>query len=318
MTRSLPRRSLLAGTTAVALAVVGCSNQDPLATGTPQPTAATAPADGTKVVVKVGSARFAESEIIAELYAQALEAEGVTVERNLQIGAREVYLGALDDGSVDLVPEYTGNLLAFWDPAAKARTPDEVNAALTEKAPDGVRVLTPSPAEDKDSYCVTADFAAKQQVASLADLAKVSGKLRLAGNPELAERPYGPKGLASVYGVPTDSIEFTPIDDGGGPLTVKALVDGDVDIADIYTTTPAIKEHNLVVLADPENLILPQHVVALVSYRVSAAVDAKLNEVSAQLTTDDLIAMNARSSGSEKASATTIAKDWLKEKGLID
>ncbi len=266
-----------------------------------------------KQTITVGSAAFAESEIIAEIYAQALEAEGYQVERKMQIGSREAYQGALTDGSIDLIPEYSGNLLQYFDAGNAAATEEEIVAALPAVLPENLRVLEAAEAQNRDSWTVSAEFSEANQIISLVDLADYEGPLRLAGNPTLAERPYGPKGLVEFYGVKEDQITFTPIDDAGGPLTVKALLDGDVDMANIYTTTPAIKTENLVVLADPENMILPQQVLPLVSDRVPAEVDEILNRVSAKLTTDELIAMNIRSQGEEKAAPSVIAKDWLAE-----
>jgi len=302
------------GIAAVAALLAGCSNADPMADPTAEDTAGGETSSST---VRVGSAGFPEAEIIAELYAQALEADGVTVERNMQIGSRESYIAALEDGSVDLLPEYTGNLLQFWDSEATAKTPEEVLSSLREAVPEGMRILEPSSAENKDTYVVTAKFSTDNGVTSLADLAGYDGPLRIAANPELPERPFGPVGLTGIYGVPAGNIEFTPIDDGGGPLTVQALTDGDVDMANIYSTTPAITDEALVMLEDPENMIVPQQVFPLVSDRVPDSADERLNAVSDALTTDDLIAMNARNQGDEKASPSTIAADWLKEKGLI-
>ena len=303
---------LLAAGAALLMALAGCATSNP--TAAPSTGAVTSAAAGT---IKVGSANFPESEIIAEAYAQALEAKGVKVERHMQIGARDIYIAALKDGSIDLVPEYTGNLLQYLDPATTAKTPAEVNAALAAASPQGFSTLTPAPAEDKDSYNVTEAFSEKNNITSLADLASYTGKLRVGGNPELAERPYGPKGLTTIYGVPADRITFTPISDAGGPLTVKALKDGDVDLADIYSTTPAIIENAFVTLEDPKNMIMSQNVVPMISDKVATAeVKQTLDAVSAELTTDDLLAMNARSQGAEKASPATIAKDWLKENEL--
>ncbi len=300
---------LLALAAALLLALAGC------ATSSPTSGSSTAAASGT---VRIGSANFPESEIIAELYAQALEAKGVKVDRHMQIGARDIYIGALKDGSIDLVPEYTGNLLQYFDAKTTATTPAEVDKALGTAAPSGLTVLTPAPAEDKDSYNVTKEFSDKNHITSLADLASYSGTLKVGGNPEMAERPYGPKGLTSVYGVPADRISFVAISDGGGPLTVKALKEGQVDLADIYSTTPAIKENGFVTLADPKNMIMPQNVVPLVTTTAATqTVRDTLDKVSAVLTTDDLLAMNSRNQGTEKASPAQVAKDWLKQKSLV-
>lgn len=292
-----------------ALALSACGSSETISGG--------GDSSGGDSTVKVGSAGFAESEIIAEIYAQALEAQGITVERTMQIGQRDVYISALEDGSIDLIPEYSGNLLQYYDDSSDASSSEEVFDALSEAVPEGFEVLDQAKAEDKDSYNVTKDFAEKYDLTSLADLANVDEKIVVGGNPELKERPYGPQGLTDVYGVPADNIEFTAINDSGGPLTVDALVNGTVNVADIFSTTPAIEDNGFVTLDDPENLILPQNVLPLInSDAASDEVVTALNAVSAKLTTEALISMNGRNQGEEKASPATIAKDWLAENGL--
>lgn len=304
-TTHISRRTLLGATLVAGLAA--CSSKDPLGS---QDSAS--PAAGS---VTVGSANFAESEIIAEVYAQALEASGVKVSRRMQIGARDVYIKALRDGSIDLVPEYSGNLLQFFQSSSTASDEAAVMAALRKAVPSGLAVGEPSQAQDADSWCVTSQFSTSHHVTSLADLARLDA-IKVGGNPELKERPYGPKGLTKVYGVPANRITFTALSDSSGPLTVKALTTGTVDLVDLYTTTPAIKEQNLVVLKDPKHLIVPQNVVPLMSSRVDSKARDTLAKVSKTLTTDDLISMNQRSQGDEKASASAIAKDWLSSKHL--
>ncbi|GGO88094.1 putative amino acid ABC transporter, substrate binding protein [Nocardioides phosphati] len=296
---------LVSGTAvaALALGLAGCGG-DPTA----------APSGGGGDTIVVGSAAFGESEILAEIYAQALEAKGVSAKTHLDIGAREAYVGAIKDGSIDLVPDYTGNLLLFLDPKATASAPDDVNAALTAALPKGLSVLTPSAAEDKDSLNVTAAFAAKHHVASIADLANVDG-LKLAANPEFKTRAYGLPGLAKVYGV--KDVAFTGISDGGGPATVKALTSGRVDVADIYSTTPAITANKLVTLEDPKHLIAAQNVVPLIRDEVaSAKVKEVLDAVSAKLTTEQLLKLNADLAGDSHPSPADVAKAWLKANDL--
>jgi osmoprotectant transport system substrate-binding protein len=296
-----------------ALTLAACSNADPI-TGSG---GGDDSGSGDKTIA-VGSAGFAESEIIAEIYAQALEANGYTVERTMQIGQRDAYVAALEDGSIDLVPDYTGNLLQFYDEGNEAVTSEEVYTALGEALPDGYEVLDQAAAEDKDSYNVTKEFADQYGLETLSDLAEIDGTIVIGGNPELAERPYGPTGLQEIYGVPADNIEFEPISDSGGPLTVEALLSGNVDLANIYTTTPAIADNELVTLEDPENMILPQNVVPLInSDSATDEVAEILNAVSAELTTEDLIELNSRNQGDEKASPDTLAGDWLADNALF-
>ncbi|MCW2831286.1 MAG: glycine/betaine transporter [Aeromicrobium sp.] len=268
--------------------------------------------DGT---VTIGSAGFPESEIIAEIYGQALAAKGIKVEQKPSIGEREVYFKALEDGSIDLVPDYTGNLLTYVDPETTAKTSEEIDEALDEKLPKGIEVLDASPAEDKDSYNVTPETSDKLGITTIADLKKIDG-LKLAGPPPLAERVYGVPGLEKVYGI--TGVKFTPIKDGGGPTTLKALLDGKADVVDIFTTTPSIADNKLVTLEDPENLIIPQNIVPLIAASASSdEVQAVLDKVSAALTTDDLVDLNRENGGDGKVSPQVLAKKWLTDKGLI-
>ncbi|KQS22436.1 ABC transporter substrate-binding protein [Frigoribacterium sp. Leaf186] len=289
------------------VALAGCSSSDPLSSGD-----SSASSDGDTLVI--GSQQYYSNEIIAELYAQALEAKGYTVDRQYQIGQREVYLPELESGKIDVFPEYTGNLLQYYDKEETAKSPEEVEAALAEALPDGLTALKAAEASDQDSYNVTKEFSEENDITSLADLKNYSGTLTLGAPPENAERPYGPPGLKSVYGVDVTS---TPIDDGGGPLTVKALTDGSVQLADIYTASPLIAENDLVTLDDPENMILPQNVVPIVSDKVDSDAQDVIDSVDAILSPSDLQELNSKSQ-TDKESSATIAKDYLTEKGLLD
>jgi len=308
----------LAATALLSLAACG---SDPTNTAgdptTPSSDTASAAAGGGSKPIVVGSASFGESEILAEIYAGALKAKGIDASTHLDIGAREAYIGALKDGSISLFPEYTGNLLTFLDPNATATAPEDVTAALgstlASKEPD-LKVLTPSAAEDKDSLNVTADFAAQNNVHSIADLKGIDG-LSLAANPEFKTRAYGLPGLEKLYGI--TGVKFTPISDGGGPATLKALTSGKVDVADIYSTTPSITANKLVTLEDPEHLIAAQNVVPLIrTDHDSSEVDTVLNAVSAKLTTQALLELNTTFSGADKPKAADVAAEWLKANGL--
>ena len=260
----------------------------------------------------VGSQDYYSNEIIAEAYAQALEGAGFTVERQLRIGQREVYMPEIEAGAIDVFPEYTGNLLQYLDQNASAHTSEEVYAALQTALPMGLRALDQAPAADQDSYVVTADFAAEHSLTSIGDLAG-AGTLTLGGNSELQTRPYGPMGLSQTYGV---TVGFTPIEDSGGPLTVKALKDGDIQLANIYSSDPALADGTLRVLDDPKGLFLASHVVPLASSRVNDEAAAVINRVSAAMDAEDLVEMN-RASTADQKSASQIAREWLISEGLL-
>ncbi len=160
---------------------------------------------------------------------------------------------------------------------------------------------------------MTKEFSEKNDVTSLADLKNVSEKLTVGANSEFQTRPYGPDGLKSVYGV---DVDFKAIEDSGGALTVKALKDGTVQLADIYTADPSIKANDLVSLKDPENLILPQNVIPVVSKKVDDKAAADIDKVNKVLTEAALIEVNSKSTV-DKEKASQIAKDFLSSKGLL-
>ena len=188
----------------------------------------------------------------------------------------------------------------------------QVYSALQTALPSGLRALEQAGATDQDSYVVTSDFAQAHSLTSIGDLAN-AGTLTLGGNSELRTRPYGPTGLSDVYGV---TVNFTPIEDSGGPLTVKALKDGDIQLANIYSSDPALADGTLTVLTDPKGLFLASHVVPLASSRVNDDATAVINRVSEALDAQDLIEMN-RASTVEQKSASQIAHDWLLSEGLL-
>jgi osmoprotectant transport system substrate-binding protein len=298
------RRSLAlaAGTVTALVALTACGGgSDPLEQDTGGDDT------GAPGSVVVGSQAYYSNEIVAEIYAQALEGAGLDVERNFSIGQRDAYMPALESGEVQVFPEYTGNLLQFFDPETTATTPDDVYAALTEALPDGLAVLDQSPATDQDSYNVTAEFAQANGVTTIGDLAGLDD-LTVGGPAELEHRPYGPQGLADVYGVDV-SFEAT------GDTTVQDLVAGTVDVANVFSADPRIQTEDLVTLEDPEGLFLASNVVPLVSADVADEVASVLDPVSAALTPEDLVDLNVQST-EEQRSTADIATDWLAENGI--
>ena len=257
--------------------------------------------------IVVGSQAYYSNEIIAEIYAQALENEGFTVERQYQIGQRDAYLPELESGAVDLFPEYTGNLLQYYAPDTSATQADDVYGELQDALPEGLTALAMSPATDQDSYNVTAEFAAANGLVSIADLASVDG-LILGGAPELEERPYGPTGLLEKYGV---TVSF----DATGDVTVEALLEGVVNVANVYSGDPRIAEFGLITLQDPEGLFLASNVVPIASREVAEDIARVIDPISAALTPEGLVALNLQST-KDKMSSADIARQWLEANGF--
>ncbi|HLS26395.1 MAG TPA: ABC transporter substrate-binding protein [Beutenbergiaceae bacterium] len=257
----------------------------------------------------VGSQDYYSNEIVAEIYAQALEAEGFEVSRNFSIGQRDAYIPALEAGEVDVFPEYTGNLLQFYDPDTEATASDDVYAELLEALPQELVALEQADATDQDSYNVTADFAAEYNLNAIGDLADVDGEVNLGGPPELEQRPYGPQGLQEIYGVEVSFIAT-------GDTTVQDLVAGTVDVANVFSADPRIQTEDLVTLEDTEGMFLASHVVPLVNAEVADDVAPIINAISASLTAEDLVAMNVQSTEDQQSSAD-IAAQWLADAGLV-
>jgi osmoprotectant transport system substrate-binding protein len=311
---TLTRRGLggLAAGVGLALALSACSSGNPLSS--PSASATGGATSGGSLVV--GSADFPESQIIAEIYAGALNAAGVTATTKPNIGSREIYFKAVQDGSVDVVPDYSGNLLSHVDAQAAEVTPEDVYKALPGKLPQGLAVLEPSKAEDKDAMVVTKATAEKYQLKSIEDLAKVCKDLTMAAPATFETRSYGFPGLKKNYNCELKALK--PFSDGGGNLTLQALLSDEVQVADIFTTTPSIADNDLVVLEDPKNNFKAQQVLPLYNdAKVTDKAKEALNNVSKTLTTDDLINLNRAVSGSQKQNAKDAAAAWLKDKGIV-
>lgn len=289
----MTRTTALAAALLTGLTLSACgSSGDPLDTspGGGDDAAPSSAAGGGAVTV--GSANFPENVLLAEIYAAALTEAGLDVDTRLNIGNRETYIQGLEDGSIDLIPEYTGNLTQYFNPEAEATDPEGVYAELQEVLPEGLTVLEKSDAEDKDSLVVTQETAEEYDLESIPDLEPVASELVIGGPPEFEERDFGLPGLERVYGLTFSS--FRPLA-AGSNLTAQSLVNGQVDAANIFSTDPSIVENDFVVLEDPESLFAAQNVVPLVSEDVvTDELTEALNEVSAELDTEELTDLLAR------------------------
>src|SRR5476649_1146612 len=245
------RIALALTASAAMLAVASCGSSDPLASG-----GSTSSAGGGTIVLR--SANFPENVLLAEIYAGALSAKGVKVDKKLNIGSREVYIPALRDGSIDLIPEYTGVLAQYFNKNAKATNADGVYAELKAAVPTTLTILDKSAAEDKDAVVVTKETATKLSLKSIGDLQSHAKGLTLGGPPEWKTRLTGVPGLKKFYNLSFKTFRAL---DTGGPLSVQALKNGQVDAVDLFTTDPSIADNGFVILDDPKSLFAAQNVV---------------------------------------------------------
>jgi osmoprotectant transport system substrate-binding protein len=286
--------------------LASCSNSDPL---------------GTEIrslrSIVVGSGDFPESQILAEIYAQALQANGFDVGRRLGIGSRETYIPALKDHSVDLVPEYIGNLLQYFEPKSTATMLDAVELELYKRLPGDLSVLTPSAASDTDTVTVTGQIAAAWHLKTIGDLAAHSSDVKFGAPSDFQARPSGLPGLKQKYGLTISPGNYLAIEDGGGAVTVRALVEGKVNAANIFSTSPAIPQDHLVVLEDPEHNFLAGNIVPLVnSQKKSDRLKDVLDAVSAKLTSAGVAALNAAVAGNSGVDPGQVARNWIRDNGF--
>ena len=272
----------------------------------------------------VGSANFPENALLAEIYAGALNGAGVDATTKLNIGSRETYIPGIKDGSIDVLPEYTGNLRLYFccpedgpagnvDKYAKATDPEGVFKELQAVVPDGMMVLPYAEAQDKDAVVVTQATADKYSLSSIADLAPVAGDLTLGGPPEWKTRFTGVPGLKKLYGV--EFGDFTETD-AGGPLALKALTDDRVQAANLFTTDPNIAADHLVPLDDPKSLFAAQNIVPLLRTDAdSPDVEKALNAVSDALDTATLGDLVTRVV-MDKEDPQDVAKQFLDDNNL--
>ncbi|MGK3949258.1 ABC transporter substrate-binding protein [Microbacterium sp. K2] len=290
---------------AAALALTACSSSNPL-----DEPSDSGESSGSGDTIVVGSQAYYSNEIIAEIYAQALEGAGFDVEKKLNIGQRDAYMPDVEAGEINVFPEYTGSLLEYIsDDEVDVTSPDDVYAALQEALPESLTALDFAEASDQDSYTVLKSFAEENDLTTIGDLANVSSEVTIGAAPEFEQRPYSPAAAKEVYGV---DLTFSAT----GPTTLESLLAGQIQVADIYTADPAFETEEIVALEDPENLIISSNVVPIVSSDIADDVSDVLNAISAKLTGEELVALNVLSTVEEQSSAD-IAKKWLEDNDLV-
>lgn len=301
--RRVTSRAIAIGAAAlVAISLSGCGSSNPL-------DSSKSPGAAAGDTIVVGSQAYYSNEIIAEIYAQALENDGFEVDRKFNIGQRDAYMPEIESGAISLFPEYTGSLLEFVAGEASSTSPDDVYAELVEALPENLVALDYADATDQDTYTVTQAFAQEHSLTSIADLADVSEQLTIGAAPEFEQRPYGPSAARDIYGV---NLNFSAT----GPTTLESLRAGTVQVADIYSADPAFEEGDIVALDDPKNMILSANVVPIASADVADEIKETINAISAKLTTEELVTLNVKSTA-DKQQPAEIAKAWLNDQGLV-
>jgi osmoprotectant transport system substrate-binding protein len=272
------------------------------------------PGKGTIIVGVSGS--FTENQLVAEMYAQVLEHAGYTVQRQFDLRSREVSQSALESGQIDLKPEYLSSLLLYLDPSGEHSNDPRVvtGQVATRLAPSGISVLTPSPAQDQNTFVANAGTAQRFGLTTMSSLAPVAGQLTLGAPPECPQRPYCLTGLKDVYGILF--WDFVPLD-AGGPQTVEALKNDDVQVGLLFSTDPSIEANGFVQLTDDKHLQDAENITPVIRTAVlTDEVRRLLDGVSAALTTDNVTALIGKVV-LDGQDIPTVAKDFLRANDLL-
>ena len=265
--------------------------------------------------VRVGSKNFTEQFILAELYAQALEAAGIKVERKINLGGTLIAYKALEEGQIDFYPEYTGTMLlaVLKLPTMSDRKAvyDKVKAAYAAK---GLTLLNEAPVNNTYNMVVRPETAAQYHLETLSDLAKVADQLKLGAGPEFRDREDGLPGLKAKYGIVFKEDVQMAIG-----LRYQAIAGKQIDVVNGYSTDGMISALKLKRLKDDKNLWPPYYVVPVVRNEALTAnpkMADVLNRVSATLDESVMAEMNYKVDG-EKMEPRDVAHDFLKAKGIV-
>ena len=314
MTRTLRSAILTAALPLlVATAVTACGSSSKASSSTTSgaTSATTGTGSGSAGSLTIGSADFTENALLADIYADALKAKGVSITKKLNIGERAVYWKAMQDGSIDFIPEYNGSILAYLSPSSTAKSTADVSSALPTAIGGKLKALTPAPAQDSDTITVTKATASKYNLTSIADLASVASHLTFGAPAAFQTRPDGIPALKSVYGVTFGT--FTALS-ASGTVTVTSLQNGTIDAGDIFSTDPSFAQDGFVALSDPKNMFAAQNITPIVAQaKLTPTIETTVDAVSAKLTTAILASLDAKVGTGDP---DPVAQQWLASVGL--
>jgi len=302
------RRAALIALAVVCLGAVACTSTTP---------DVARPSDAGKGTIVVGvSGDFAENQLVAEMYASVLEHAGYTVERQFDLRSREISQSALESGQIDLKPEYLSSLLLFLEANADpSDDPADVAAKDGELLGSrGISVLTPSPAQDTNTFVANAETAQRFGLTTMTSLGAVANQLTLGAPPECPQRPFCLTGLRDSYGILF--YDFEPLD-AGGPQTVAALKSNDVQVGLLFSTDPSIRANGFIPLVDDKHLQDAENITPVIrADKLNDEIAGLLDAVSAKLTTENVTTLVGKVviDGQDVATA---ARDFLTANDLI-
>jgi osmoprotectant transport system substrate-binding protein len=308
---------MLAAGAALALLVSACQ---PGGSVSPSSSSGSPSTPAELPTVIIGSANFDESAVVAEIYAQALEAAGFTVERNLYTGPRETTVPALESGELNLMPEYIGNMLSVGFGGEASGDPEATfEALLVALGENGLTAFDYSPGADKDAFAVTSETATEHDLTTISDLAPIAADLTWGLPPECETRPTCGIGLNEIYGIDIAAVPVETIDPCGTAMA-EALNTGAIDVGQLCSTQPEIVTYNLVVLEDDLQLHPANNMAPVLTQELADAggdlLESTLNDISMALTTDDLTQLYY-SVAVDAQDLADVAQTWLEDNGLL-
>jgi osmoprotectant transport system substrate-binding protein len=294
----------------LALLVSACSTGG----GSTSPDASTA----SKPAVAIGSEGFDESVLLAEIYAQALEAHGYTVTRQ-DFTARDLAMTSIDSNAINVLPEYIGSLVRFVGGEATGDTDETLANLAAALQAKNLTVLEAAPAQDGDGFVVRQETADQYSLVTMSDLAEVADQLTWGLPAECSDNPSCGPGLKDTYGIDIASLQVENLGACSGEMAT-ALNEKGIDVAEVCTTQADIERYNFVLLQDDKKLIPAQNIAPVVRNDLLAAApddfETTLNAVSAKLTTAELTKLNVLVSVDQK-SVEDVARQWLADQGLV-
>ena len=269
--------------------------------------------------ITVGSKNFTEQKVLGEIYAQALEASGYTVEKQLNLGDEKTALAALEGGEIDAYPEYTGTALLSFFGVQADKLPKDPNAAY-EQAREGfaeknLTAFEPTPFTSSNEVAVTKETAEENNLTTISDLESVAGEFTLYGSPECRQRLDCLLGLQEVYGL--EFQRFVPVDIA---LRHEVLTKGQADVSIVFTTDPQIQREEFVLLEDDKGMFPPYNSTLVMRNEVAeqggTALEELVGQVNEGLTAEAMQELNARVD-LDKKTPEEVAGEYLSETGLV-
>lgn len=271
----------------------------------------------------IGSANFSESEVLANLYALLAQSAGYSTQLKT-VTTREIYEPALQNGQIDIVPDYAATFTEFLNqkvngsnaPTVATSDKDTTLVQLNKlAAPLGLKALEPSNAADEDAFAVTKDFATKHNLTTLSDVAAAKLPITLAAPAECKSREFCGGALTQKYGINITRYDTFDFDSVPGK---KAVQDGKDDMVEVATDDGTLDQFNLVILQDDKHVQLADNLVPIVGKRYAgdAKLAAAINKLAPVLTSQDLGSLDAQVDNDKKLPGD-VAKAYLVSKGLI-